>query len=1433
MKLYFTWLNFLCLMLGMYSITQGQVSGVVFRDFNANGARDSSATFYEVGVANITVKAFNTLGVQIGGTQTTDANGAYAFSGLTFPVKIEFSDLQEGDSPGPQGSSNATSVQFLTAPSSTSNLGINYAGDYCETSSPRVAIPCYINGDAQAPGNSGVLETLVSFPYENGTINKLGNGGNTGSLWSVSFHRQSGNLFSAAFGKRHVNWGPLGPNGLYVTSNAKTANDANSSTNFVNLNAVNPAFDAGSVIRNFNPGQGNPLLPSYDENMFEAIGKVGLGGIECSDDGQYLYVVNLNDRQLWRVEVGKDAIPPSTAAQIQSYPAFPTTCNNSTFRPFAVKVYKGFVYVGGICDAVNGSTVDRNNLSATIYRASINDAPGLASWTNVLSFPLTFNRKANMNVGEGVTDSTPYVDQNGTDINLIQGSWHPWVSNFGDLYGTNHKSHPQPMLSDIEFDVDGSMIMGFMDRTGHQVGVQNYSTDTTDNISLFTATGNGDIMRAYNNNGVFELEDNGKEGVSSPKVATAGAGNEDGPGGGEFYHEDRYAAPIDPNTDPLGLLANPGIHDETSIGGISLLAGKGTVLNSVFDPRHSFDAAGYSSGGARWYSNNTGNATDAITLYTASSQGGFGKASGLGDVEVMCDAAPIEIGNRVWLDTNNNGIQEAGEPALAGVTVFLFKNCTGTAIATATTDANGSFYFSSAVGTSSGSVIYNLSLENDSTYCLKITSLGNDPSVAGLVLTNIPPAPGETNGNLNTGTTISNNDAFIESGLPTISFQLGGVGQNNHTYDFGISPCISPILTPLVANNSLCEGDTIAPLEVNTTTAGLTYQWYGPLADTTTDFSSGLIVGADSSVYALASNQLAVGTYYYAVVAQNGVSTCADTAFVQVIVNLKPNAGNDVSVCLPATTAQLTAVTPSGTWAPDTANPTAATIDNAGNVSGLTVAGTYKFIYTLNSCSDTAQVIVKTKPNAGADIIGANALCISTDTTTLAGLPFGGSWSLGNAPWGNTAIVTTNGAVSGLNIAGIYELIYEVDGCTDTLQLEVKDCCVKPQFVVSAEPVCAIDNLTYSVSFTVVGQLGTVKVSAGTLSGNNPYTVSGVPNGISITLIDSLSAICKFDTLISGPNCNCSPRLPIALTPSQIVCIGDTFPTLQTTIVGLATAEWFDTPTGGSPLFTGLNYKPNGTVAASDTFYVQARSLDAACPVAISSERLAVYIVAQDCRIDLALNKLIDKKIARIGDTLTYTVKLWNESLNLATGVEVTDSIPNTVELQTASISVSRGGVTLVGNTIKWNIDSVAASGDTVILTYKVRAISQGLHFNKVEITKTNEQDVDSTPNNNDNTEDDLDVQCFTVPFTLCTGEAVEVNVPAQYTNVQWFKDGNLVNSGNVILLTDSGEYTFTASNNACPTEGCCPVIIEAGQNCCPTDVCIPVTLTRTKKGFN
>jgi uncharacterized repeat protein (TIGR01451 family) len=71
-----------------------------------------------------------------------------------------------------------------------------------------------------------------------------------------------------------------------------------------------------------------------------------------------------------------------------------------------------------------------------------------------------------------------------------------------------------------------------------------------------------------------------------------------------------------------------------------------------------------------------------------------GSVTADGNTTIFLDLTPIygRIGDFVWVDTNGNGIQDAGEVGLAGVTVYLYDSADNL-IATTTTDASGNYIF--------------------------------------------------------------------------------------------------------------------------------------------------------------------------------------------------------------------------------------------------------------------------------------------------------------------------------------------------------------------------------------------------------------------------------------------------------------------------------------------------------------------------------------------------------------------------------------------------------------------------------------------------------------------------------------------------------------------------------------------------------------------
>merc|ERR1712151_108174 len=89
-----------------------------------------------------------------------------------------------------------------------------------------------------------------------------------------------------------------------------------------------------------------------------------------------------------------------------------------------------------------------------------------------------------------------------------------------------------------------------------------------------------------------------------------------------------------------------------------------------------------------------GSTVNMYEVYGSGAQSS-GKSNGLGDIEFVCMPPPVQIGNLIWMDDNENGIQDAGESGLENVTISLEKE-SGDVLGTVETNANGVYIFTSA-----------------------------------------------------------------------------------------------------------------------------------------------------------------------------------------------------------------------------------------------------------------------------------------------------------------------------------------------------------------------------------------------------------------------------------------------------------------------------------------------------------------------------------------------------------------------------------------------------------------------------------------------------------------------------------------------------------------------------------------------------------------
>lgn len=737
-----------------------QLSGQVYRDFNGDGTRQTSLPT-EPGVGGIEVKAY------LGGapnplTTTTDTLGNFSFAIASGKkVRVEFSNFPQESYESTPGLQNSSAVQFVTTPTSSVDLGVIDPLSYCRDVMPSLVASCFVVGDPLAAGsNSAPLASIVHFPYsasgQGMEPSLLASNAMTGTVWGGAYRRQDKALFFAAFLKRHSGLGPLGLGGVY---RADLSGVSPATVPYLDLaKLVKLSSTADSVLLTKRQLSADFKIASLDSAAFGLVGKVGLGGMALTPDENFLWVINLFQKTLVRVPLDKPADQLVTA-DVKSYTLPDPGCVAGQARPWAVEYHEGSLYVGMTCDAgATGGT--RDNLRAYVYRYDLKSSQFINS--PVISEALNYRKGW---VHAGVPQSE---------------YWETWTDKFGDLATSllptegvtslYRVSRPQPILSDIQFDTDGSLILGLMDRTGHQTGRDQISIPA--NAARYSGYIGGDILRAQAYaDGTYKLEKNGKSGLRTG----TGAGNNEGPGGGEFYGDDLYK----------DVFSGEVIQQETFMGSMLVVPGNDEVIASVVEPFTVW------TGGVAWFSNLSGNRLKAFEVYNGDDNEQYvGKANGLGSIHALCEAAPILIGNRLWVDSNKNGLQDPDETPLAGVSVGLYDQ-NGGLVKFDTSKEDGTYLFG---GTT---------VQPNSAYYVALGANGTAPQfdksqkvlvlkdkAYRLVASAQPSAQKSTDNQINNRAQIA--DASVPAnlrGFPTMRVKTGAPGQNQLNFDAGFDDC--------------------------------------------------------------------------------------------------------------------------------------------------------------------------------------------------------------------------------------------------------------------------------------------------------------------------------------------------------------------------------------------------------------------------------------------------------------------------------------------------------------------------------------------------------------------------------------------------------------------------------------------------------------------
>jgi len=253
-----------------------------------------------------------------------------------------------------------------------------------------------------------------------------------------------------------------------------------------------------------------------------------------------------------------------------------------------------------------------------------------------------------------------------------------------------------------------------------------------------------------------------------------------------------------------------------------------------------------------------------------------------------------------------------------------------------------------------------------------------------------------------------------------------------------------------------------------------------------------------------------------------------------------------------------------------------------------------------------------------------------------------------------------------------------------------------------------------------------------------------------------------------------------------------------------------------------ITYFPNDSFAGLDTLIYEI--CDNGIPAPVSCDTALLVVSVTDQTFDLALNKSLlpgQLGMVEIGDEVTYVLTVTNQGALAATEMEVADHIPDGLSLSAGNI-----GWTLAPNgdavfTINETLEPGESTSVEITLTVVYGASGETI-TNIGEITAATDGngqpgvDVDSTPGNGTNGEDDLGSQAIEIlphdptGYIYCdktgmiiTGGTISVTGPGQVYIVQ---DGSL---GYYEFYTDGTEgvynLTYTHPEGLIKSDQCLP----------------------------
>lgn len=615
------------------------IGDFVWEDKNGNGIQDAG----EPGIPGVTLTLIGTTvgGTTISETKTTDASGHYGFTEPpgTYEVIVSPPSGYVATATGKgtlatDSNASPSGTAPATLPGGSSDLTIDFGFWRPASLGDFVWLDLNLNG-IQDAGEPGIEGVAVTL-LGGGPDGVLGTGDDTTATTNTD-----------GSGKYHFTG--LVPGTPYQVTFAKPLGFA-----FTIVDAFGNSQDAADSDANPVTGQAPiVVLAPGEDNLTIDAGVVDLTpGIKIIKDANATFVAP-NVPVTFTYSVFNVGSVPIANVVVTDDNATPNTADDFTPAPI-VSSYNGHDYNVG--DLNHDDLLDVTE----IWKYSATVIPALQmtvtyNGTTYESGTLSYKMLANGDVRVFYRQSTAINDNTyGT------GAAPDWPNGhkFGDLVGSDHAGF------DVRYS-DGSQLAKFyMD----YISASGTPTATYSGYQSLGLSGDGSLLA----------------------------------GTGSFLKDFDSTLELDLNrAGYAGMIVNSPVGDPNwdvvdgyyfTISASAFTGGKSFGGATIFDQHNSPSKLGVNSlipsikGGA------------SVNTATVVGKSGSTTVTDSDDAAISIITGPLgSLGDRVWFDANANGIQDSGEPGIAGVkltvTCDLDKDGTVDYMATTTTDANGNYHF--------------------------------------------------------------------------------------------------------------------------------------------------------------------------------------------------------------------------------------------------------------------------------------------------------------------------------------------------------------------------------------------------------------------------------------------------------------------------------------------------------------------------------------------------------------------------------------------------------------------------------------------------------------------------------------------------------------------------------------------------------------------